>query len=46
MVGEGGVGDTCAVGERLDMFLVLFTAGKKGGLTICELHCRQSHRGE
>lgn len=32
MVGEGGVGDTCTVGERLDMFLVLFTAGKRGGL--------------
>lgn len=45
MVGEGGVGYTCAVWGRLDMFLVLFAAGKRGR-TICGLHCRQSHRGE
>lgn len=30
VVGEGGVSYTCAAG-RLDMFLVLFTAGKKEG---------------
>lgn len=29
VVGEGGVSYTCAV-ERLDTFLVLFTAGKRG----------------